>query len=128
MTGEFHIVASDCIAVGQFLGLERVTVRGQDELGFGFGRFGAQAQSSQRFADLAGLGHSQMDIAALQHAARHVGFVRVAFAQAGDRRFLVAESGEESEREFGGIKRCLGQLGDGGFDLDCVHGCGGWDI
>lgn len=63
-----------------------------------------------------------MDVAALKHAAMKIGLVGVALAQAIGGGLLVPERGEELERELSPIKRLRGELGDGFFDLDGVHG------
>ena len=61
-----------------------------------------------------------MDVVGLKDAAQ-VGLVRLALAQALDRRFLVAEGLQEGERKLRGVKRLLGQGRDGLFDLNGVH-------
>ena len=61
-----------------------------------------------------------MDVVGLKDAAE-VGLVRLALAQALERRFLVPEGLQEGERKFLGIERLLGQRGNGLFDLDGVH-------
>ena len=63
------VVAGDRLAGLHVLGLERVPVGRQDELGLGLGRCWAGLQPAQRLGDGAGGGDSDMDVVGLKHAA-----------------------------------------------------------
>ena len=52
----------------------------------------------------------EVNMVAQQHTADEVGGIAVAAAQTLEGGFLVAEGGEESIGEFGGIKSLLGEL------------------
>jgi len=64
-----------------------------------------------------------VDVVALEHAALHVGGVVVASPQTPERGLLVAECGQEGERELSAGKRLKRQVGDGLFDFYGVHVC-----
>ena len=121
MIWELGVVTGDGFARGQFLGFQCRSIGGQDELGLGLGGLGAVLQGRQRLRHPARLGHSDVDMVALEHAVRYVGGVAVALAQALESRFLVAERRQELERKFDRIEGLQCQFGDGGFDLDGVH-------
>ena len=73
----------------------------------------------------AGLADGDVDVVALEHAARQVGGVVVAGAQASEGGVLVAESGEEGEGKLSGSKGLKRQVGDSLFDFYGVHVCAG---
>lgn len=62
-----------------------------------------------------------MNVVGLQHAAQ-IRLVRRAAFEPVDRRLLVAEGFEKRKGEGLSIERLLGQLCDGFFNLDCIHG------
>ena len=62
-----------------------------------------------------------MDIAALEHATRHIRGVVVAGAQALERGLLIAERGQERERELRRVEGLKGQVRYGFFDFYCIH-------
>ncbi len=70
--------------------------------------------------DLAGRCDGDVDVVGLKDAAE-VGLVRLALAQALDRRLLVAEGFEEREGELGRVERLLRQRRNGLFNFDRVH-------
>jgi len=59
---------------------------------------------------LAGLGHGDVDMVALQHTTRDIGSVAFALAQAGDGGCLVAERGQKLERELRAVERLRGKV------------------
>jgi hypothetical protein len=61
-----------------------------------------------------------VDVVGLKDAA-DVGLVRLALAQALNRRFLVPECFQEQIGELLGVERLLGERGYGLFNLDRVH-------
>ena len=122
VVGQVGQGAGNGLAAGQLLGLQRVTVGGQDELGLGAGGGGAGAQGGQQGRDLARRGHGDMDVVALEHASGHVGPIGVTLAQALERGVLVAKGGQKGVSELGAVKGLLGQERDGLFDFYGVHG------
>jgi hypothetical protein len=103
--GRFNIGAGDHVAADQILRLHRLAIGGEDELCLRAGGFGAGAQGGERGADFARRGNADVDVIALEDAARHVRLVGVALAQPVHRRFLRAERGDELEWELGGGER-----------------------
>jgi hypothetical protein len=63
-----------------------------------------------------------MDVVALEHATRHIRCIVVASTQALECRVLIAESGQERERELRRIEGLKGQVRYGFFDFYCIHG------
>jgi hypothetical protein len=123
--GKVRVLARDGFACGQVFGLERLAVRGEDELGLALGGGRAAAQRNQAGAGGAGLADGDVNVAALEHAAGHVGSVVVAGAQAPERGVLVAEGGQEGEGELGSVEGLERQIRDGLFDFYGVHGRAG---
>lgn len=120
MVGEVGIAAGDRLAACQVLGLECLSVGRENEFGFGSGGRRAVLERDKRLRDLAGGSDGDMDIVGLKDATQ-VGLVRLALAQALDRRLLVAEGLKEGEGELRAVERLLGERRDGFFDLYGVH-------
>jgi len=120
MVRKVGVGAGDRLARGQVLGLERVAVRRQDELRLRFRGRRARLQRGERLRDLARCGDEDVDVPGLEDAAQ-IGLVRLAFAEPLEGCLLVPEGLQEGERKPFGVKRLLGELGDGLFDLDGVH-------
>ena len=106
MVRKVGVGAGDRLAGRQIFGLEGVSIGCQNEFRLGSGGRRAGLERDKRLRDLAGGGDGDMDVVGLEDAAQ-VGFVRLALAQALDRRLLVAEGLKEGERELGGIERLL---------------------
>jgi hypothetical protein len=117
---EVGVVAGDRLAGCQVLGLQRLAVGREDELGLLRGGAGAGAQDGQRIGDLTGRTRGDVDVVALEHAA-NVGFVGRAGPQPLERRPLLPEGCKKIESELAAVKSPLGELRDGRFDLDRVH-------
>jgi hypothetical protein len=122
MVRQIGVVADEGIVGHEVMGLNHLTVRGEDKanlVAFGLGRF-AGLERCQGFRHLAGFAGLDVDGARLQHAA-DVGFVRCAFAQLLGPGRGVVEAFEEGEGELCLVIGFLGQITDGLFDLDRVH-------
>src|SRR6266404_4190110 len=96
MVREVGIGAGDRLAARQVLGLESLSIGCQNEFSLGFGCRRAGFERGKRLRDLAGGGDGYMNVVGLEDAAQ-VRLVRLALAQAFDRRLLVAESLKEGE-------------------------------
>ena len=68
------------------------------------------------------VGHRDVDVVALQHAACYIRGIVVAAAQALERSFLVAKRSQKRKRKLRSVKVLQGQVGEGGFDFYGVHG------
>ena len=99
---------------------EKEGVRRQDEVRLLALRLRAGAKGGEGLDRLAHGGDGDVYVVALEDTA-DVGFVGGAGAEALDRRLLVAEGREETERELVGTERGFGQCGDGFLDLHGVH-------
>ena len=108
---------------GEVFGVQLQAVGGEDELSLVPGRRGAVPQGSERSGHLTGRCDLDVDIAALENPA-DVGLVRVAGLEAFEGGLLVAERLEKGVGELRRHEGRFGEVGDGFFDLDCVHGRG----
>ena len=123
MIRKVGITAGDRLAACEFLRLQSVSIRRQHEFRLRLGRRRARLQCGKRACDLARSGDGDVDIVRLQDAAE-VGLVRLALAQALERRLLVPEGLQEGEGKFLRVERLLGEGGYSLFDFDGVHGPG----
>jgi len=110
MVREVRVGAGDGFATGQFFGFKGLAVGGKDELGLGFCSGRAGAQRLEGFAHGARFAHGDMDVVALEHATRHIRSIVVASTQALECRILIAESGQERERELRRVEGLKGQI------------------
>jgi hypothetical protein len=79
-------------------------------------------QRLEGFAHGASVAHGDVDVVALEYATRHIRSIVVASAQAFERSILIAESGQERERELSRVEGLKGEIRYGFFDFYCIHG------
>lgn len=120
VVGEVFERAGNCLAARQVLGLEVRAVGREDEPRLGLGRGGAVLQRPERLRHLACAGGQNVDVVALEDAAK-VGLVGRPRAKALERRLLVPEGFQEGEGERRDVKGSLGEIRDGLLDLNGVQ-------
>ena len=122
MVIEIGIVAGDGFAIHQVLRLEVVAVRRQNKLRLILRRRRTLPQRRQRVRHCPRRAHLDVNVAALQHPTQ----VRLVGTALGalellDRRRFVAKRFEKGKGKLVWVKGRFGELGNGFFDLDCIH-------
>lgn len=123
MVGDIGIGAADGRSRGQVLRLQHLTIRGENEFGFGRLGLGAGFQVIELCRGLTLARNGHVDVVALEQAAHNVQQVGIARSESLEGNILVSKGREELEGKFSRVKGQLCQLRNSLFDLNGVLRC-----